>query len=198
MPNWCQNILYLSHKDEALRTRAFRALDRNEFLSVMVPVTEDSRESRIESWGTKWDVRVRMSLMVEDGRIIADFESAWSPPIQAYETLSSKYGFEIVAYYYEHGCGFIGKFTNEEGEMTYDLEEDEDDIPDDIKDVFYENEEEDEDQDQDEDEDDQAYENEDQDQDEDEDEDDSSTEYEDEDDSSTEYEKEDTPEEKQD
>ena len=113
MPNWCQNILYLSHKDEALRTRAFRALDRNEFLSVMVPVTEDSRESRIESWGTKWDVREIdvFEINEPDQTIELQFDTAWSPPLGVYEALMDK-GFYIRAEYVDEGVGFAGEWID--------------------------------------------------------------------------------------
>ena len=35
------------------------------------------------------------------------FDSAWSPPLEAYDTLRDM-GFTIKAYYYEPGMGFAG------------------------------------------------------------------------------------------
>jgi hypothetical protein len=62
----------------------------------------------VNEWGTKWDVGGDgMTCDIEDGRITASFDSAWSPPIQAYEKLT-ELGFSVRAYYYEGGMNFAG------------------------------------------------------------------------------------------
>jgi hypothetical protein len=62
----------------------------------------------VGEWGTKWDVGGDgMTAEIEDGRITASFDSAWSPPIAAYEKLT-ELGFAIRAYYYEGGMCFAG------------------------------------------------------------------------------------------
>ena len=62
----------------------------------------------VAEWGTKWDVGGDgMTAEIEDGRISTSFDSAWSPPIQAYEKLV-ELGFEVRAYYYEGGMCFAG------------------------------------------------------------------------------------------
>ena len=40
------------------------------------------------------------------------FESAWSPPIYAYEKLQAL-GFQVTAYYWEPGMGFCGRFDSD-------------------------------------------------------------------------------------
>jgi hypothetical protein len=64
-------------------------------------------------WGTKWDVGEEGCVtMDEDGLgISASFDSAWAPPIGAYEALVEQ-GFEVVAYYYEPGMCFAGVYDN--------------------------------------------------------------------------------------
>jgi hypothetical protein len=62
----------------------------------------------VNEWGTKWDVGGDgMTCEIENGRISTSFDSAWSPPIQAYEKLVDM-GFSVRAYYYEGGMCFAG------------------------------------------------------------------------------------------
>jgi hypothetical protein len=64
-------------------------------------------------WGTKWDVTAECGVdITDDGRTMtASFESAWSPPCGVYEELVEQ-GYEVVAYYYEPGMGYVGKWDN--------------------------------------------------------------------------------------
>jgi len=72
----------------------------------------------IAEWGTKWDIG-RVSehdplVEIDDGdwpTMTLSFESAWSPPIQAYEKLEAM-GFIITAQYFEPGVGFCGEWKN--------------------------------------------------------------------------------------
>lgn len=64
-------------------------------------------------WGTKWDVGRDGSCEVEGQSLKLSFDSAWSPPIAAYETLESL-GFSILAYYYEPGCSFCGRYQEDQ------------------------------------------------------------------------------------
>jgi len=75
----------------------------------------------VNEWGTKWDVGGDSSYnspveLDEDGRLTLSFDSAWSPPTQAYEKLLDL-GFSIRAYYYESGMGFCGVW--DEGNDDY-------------------------------------------------------------------------------
>jgi hypothetical protein len=137
MPNWCNNVVELAHEDPAMLERAKDALNRGEFLQEFIPVPEDLKitaspgtsdealkaqyESNVAKhgyanwydycvgeWGTKWDVGGDgMTCEIEDGRISTSFDSAWSPPITAYEKLTDL-GFSVRAYYYEGGMCFAG------------------------------------------------------------------------------------------
>ena len=77
------------------------------------------------NWGTKWDIGYRSEHgdrpEIEDGAIRVSFDSAWSPPIAAYEKLEAM-GFDIEAYYYEPGMGFCGEYRdgNDETYQTSD------------------------------------------------------------------------------
>jgi hypothetical protein len=71
----------------------------------------------VNEWGTKWDVGGDgMTCEIENGRISTSFDSAWSPPIQAYEKLVDL-GFSVRAYYYEGGMCFAGVW--EDGDDDY-------------------------------------------------------------------------------
>jgi hypothetical protein len=62
----------------------------------------------VNEWGTKWDIEPYEPVTIqEDGRLTMSFDSAWSPPTQAYEKLLDL-GFSLRAYYYESGMGFCG------------------------------------------------------------------------------------------
>ena len=65
-----------------------------------------------DRWGTKWDVQFDSCEVSEDGlEISGSFESAWAPPCGVYEALVDQ-GYEVVAYYYEPGMCFVGKYDN--------------------------------------------------------------------------------------
>lgn len=65
---------------------------------------------RVAHWGTKWDiVGDDGSCFLEDQFLTLNFDSAWSPPCAAYETLMSL-GFSIDAFYYEPGMAFCGSW----------------------------------------------------------------------------------------
>jgi len=71
----------------------------------------------VNEWGTKWDVGADGNPAQDiPGGLMLGFESAWSPPIGAYEKLTEM-GFTIRAMYYEPGMAFAGSW--EEGSDDY-------------------------------------------------------------------------------
>ena len=80
----------------------------------------------IAEWGTKWDVG-GSDCDAQDipGGLILTFDSAWAPPLHAYEQLLEQ-GFKIQAMYYEPGMAFAGVWEDgsddyyEYGGMTAD------------------------------------------------------------------------------
>jgi len=75
-------------------------------------------EHNINEWGTKWDVGADGQPAIDNdtNTLVLNFDSAWAPPIQAYEKLFYM-GFKILAYYYEPGMAFAGIF--EDGQDEY-------------------------------------------------------------------------------
>ena len=64
---------------------------------------------QVNEWGTKWDVGADGTTDVHpDGKMLhTSFDSAWSPPIAAYEKLTDM-GFTVGAMYYEPGMCYAG------------------------------------------------------------------------------------------
>ena len=151
MPNWCNNVVEISHADPAMIERARKAFNDGRLLNEFIPVPEDlhivagsvgakgspeqnaleaKEKANIEKhgyatwydfcineWGTKWDVGA-------DGNEAEDlepeypgiglrlvFDSAWAPPVGAYDKLEAL-GFSIRAYYYEPGMAFAGIYED--------------------------------------------------------------------------------------
>jgi len=72
----------------------------------------------VENWSTKWDIHefygVDRNYINDDESTIAfGFDSAWSPPIGAYqEFLANNSNVSIRTTYYEGGCDFMGIWDN--------------------------------------------------------------------------------------
>jgi hypothetical protein len=140
MPNWCMNGLTLTHSDPAMIDRVVKgkegllqefipcpqdlidtvsgfvgegqdALDAKQKANVEKYGYTTWYEHNVNEWGTKWDVSAE-NLEREDANTVSlSFESAWSPPIGAYEKLMAL-GFEVEAFYYEPGMQYVGKWCN--------------------------------------------------------------------------------------
>lgn len=118
MPNLCCNVVTLRHADPVMIERAAKAFDRGELLNEFMPLPENLKEDGswydwcIKNWGTKWDVGGDGRDPITDpNQIELSFESAWSPPIEAYRAMEEM-GFEVEAYYYEPGIAFTGCYMN--------------------------------------------------------------------------------------
>jgi len=79
----------------------------------------------VGEWGTKWDIGHgdgydKLTLKdIKNNTVRIGFDSAWSPPIEAYQKLCDM-GFNIRAMFYEGGCCFCGIWEDGE-EESYDI-----------------------------------------------------------------------------
>lgn len=136
MPNWCSNVVEISHEDSAMMDRVVeskdgllqefipcpksllktvaghhsdkrkqRRLERTERRNLLRYGFKNWYDWRLANWGTKWDIEAEIE--EGDGYITLHFDSAWSPPLEAYDTLRDM-GFYIKAYYCEPGVSFAG------------------------------------------------------------------------------------------
>ena len=136
MPNWCSNVLTLTHKDPEQIKRAQKALVEGDLLKEFVPVPQELQETVspapenapsvvydgreytswydfcVSEWGTKWDVDAWSNEVSEDGLTLeCSFDSAWAPPIAWYNKME-ELGFGVTAYYNEPGMAFVGKYQD--------------------------------------------------------------------------------------
>lgn len=65
---------------------------------------------QVANWGTKWDVG-GADAEITDGVLTLSFDSAWSPPVDAYDRLQDL-GFDVEAFYYEPGMAFCGSWIS--------------------------------------------------------------------------------------
>ena len=137
MPNWCYNYVTISGSNDGVR-KIYSKLKSAEDLSNGVfyetigapnlKSKDDWYQHNIEHYGTKWDVEIGDSnyelQTLHDKSIILTFafDSAWSPPLQWCETLSSIYGVSVNITFSEPGSDFYGIHNYNCGEIS-DCEE---------------------------------------------------------------------------
>jgi hypothetical protein len=98
----------------------------------------------VSEWGTKWDVGhgdgygTKLLKDIDKNTVHLGFDSAWSPPIRAYQKMIEM-GFSIRAYYYEGGCAYCGAWEDgidEEYSIDGNSEWVKENIPKEIDDEF--------------------------------------------------------------
>ncbi len=133
MPNWCNNSLSISGPNEDLE-KLLRDADNGEegnfSLEKLVPIPKELSEDwynwRVSNWGTKWDIG-KVDIEKSDEHMSFNFETAWAPPIEAFNTISKNYpnlSFELT--YEEPGMDFCGKAEFQNGlnsDMNYSYSE---------------------------------------------------------------------------
>ena len=133
MPNWCNNTITLTGPKEKITAIYAKAKEDNALLQQLKPMPDalegttspapkegkvqplvDGFDNwydwRVQNWGSKWDVDADNLELSEDGTTIEGwFDSAWAPPIHAYEYfLTDNEDCSIKSYYYEGGMDFAG------------------------------------------------------------------------------------------
>ena len=145
MPNWCNNIVTIEHKNKTAIDRVEKAFVKGELCNEFLPIPEelnntsspnnkngdemknkynyrDWYEFQVNEWGTKWDVGGELSSFERESKkkIELTFDSAWSPPVGLYNKLTEE-GYNVMAYYYEPGVGYAGVYSSELGSQDYSL-----------------------------------------------------------------------------
>jgi len=131
MPNWCSNNITISGPVETIRQLWEDARSGEDFglLQAMAPMpqelegttapSEDGQDWynwRVNNWGTKWDISDEGLEFIDNGDGTASiegwFESAWAPPIGAYERFCDMMdNCDLEASYHEPGMDFAGFWT---------------------------------------------------------------------------------------
>ena len=126
MPNWCENRIKISGSTEKIN-KLWEEVESDGLLNTLRPQPNNLEEYenidwRLQNWGTKWEVNTQ-DLCVEDNGdgtsdIYGDFDSAWSPPIEAYIAFNeADNGCEVEGWYFELGCDFCGLYNSKEGDV---------------------------------------------------------------------------------
>jgi Ferredoxin-like domain in Api92-like protein len=86
-------------------------------------------EWRLSNWGTKWDIDTRhidpLEVSVHDDHSVTVqgyFDSAWSPPVEAFLELRNIEGIVFSLYYYEPGSSFCG-YANQDDDEYFGIDE---------------------------------------------------------------------------
>ena len=123
MPNWCANNIELRHEDPAMIARAVDAFKRGEFLQEFVPVPQPLKDTVAGSFG---DTEQQALLEAQTMNNLSTYGYAnwydfctneWGTKWDVgdedciYEKLVDL-GFDVVAWYFEPGMAFVGKWDN--------------------------------------------------------------------------------------
>ena len=141
MPNWCNNSITIKGSTETIKTLWEEATaEDGGLLNAMVPMpvelegtTAPSEDGvdwyswRVSNWGTKWDVSLEGLGFTDNGdgtaTIEGYFDSAWAPPIDAYNTFCEDMdGVYLEAYYEEGGMCFVGYWDSEGADDHYEYD----------------------------------------------------------------------------
>lgn len=143
MPNWCNNNVEITGPAKTINAIWTAATaEGSGLLDAMVPMPEELKDTvkgsngdavnwydwAVSNWGTKWDVDTEGLEYVDnkDGTatISGYFDSAWAPPIGAYNRfLEANEECSIQASYYEGGMDFGGFYDNGDEEHLEDIRE---------------------------------------------------------------------------
>ncbi|NDB65730.1 MAG: hypothetical protein EB168_08700 [Euryarchaeota archaeon] len=135
MPNWCNNTITIQGPTDTIKP-LWETAKQEGLLQAIKPMPKElegttspaPREGtpqplvdgfdnwydwRVANWGTKWDVDTEGLEYTDNGdgtsSIAGYFESAWSPPIDAYQTFCDDMdNCSLDAYYDEGGMDFAG------------------------------------------------------------------------------------------
>tara|TARA_B100002019_G_C21247277_1_gene589092 strand:- start:757 stop:1383 length:627 start_codon:yes stop_codon:yes gene_type:complete len=137
MPNWCNNTITITGPKDKITKLYETAKKENGLLQAMYPMPKELEDTtspapkegkpqplvdgydnwydwRVQKWGSKWDVDVEGLELDQDGtKITGWFDSAWSPPIGAYEHyLTENEDCSIDSFYEEGGMDFAGNWVD--------------------------------------------------------------------------------------
>ena len=150
MPNWCNNNISISGPTDTIKQLWEDANQEGEaggLLNAMVPMPEALRDTVkgsgeelqevwvdgcnnwydwcVKNWSTKWDVSTEGLEFTDngDGTAVIEgwFDSAWSPPIGAYEKFCDDMdNCDLEASYHEPGMDFAGFWSKDGGDEFLD------------------------------------------------------------------------------
>ena len=141
MPNWCNNNITITGPKKVIdKIEKITKKDKPGLLNYFHPMPKGLRDTTadgskdkamikkygysswydwaVDNWSTKWDVNEfhgveRTELGIDESEISFGFDSAWAPPINAYDKfIEDNSNVTIRATYFEGGCDFMGIWDN--------------------------------------------------------------------------------------
>lgn len=139
MPNWCNNSVTISGPTETIKQLWDDAQTAHEYtitneetgeketkrefglLNAIAPIGDWEYDTAVNAWGTKWDISDEGLEFIDNGDGTAEiagwFDSAWAPPITAYEKFCDDMdNCDITASYFEPGMDFAGFWSTTDGD----------------------------------------------------------------------------------
>ena len=143
MPNWCNNSITITGPKDKITSLYNEAIqDTNGedkgLLHAMMPMPAELNDTtapsedgadwyswRTSNWGTKWEVSSEGLELSEDGTEITGwFDSAWAPPLGAFEHyITENEDVDLVCYYEEPGMDFAGRWHNGDDQYREGIQE---------------------------------------------------------------------------
>ena len=141
MPNWCNNSITIKGSTETIKQLWEDANQEGSgLLNAMVPMPKELEGTTapsdgpnwydwaVSNWGTKWDVSTEGLEFTDNSDGTAEitgwFESAWAPPIEAYNRfLDDMSNCSIDASYHEPGMDFAGFYVDGDDDYLDNLHE---------------------------------------------------------------------------
>ena len=129
MPNWCSNTLTITGDyDTLVQLKPIIDKDEDGLLEAIAPIGEWDYGTAVETWGTKWDVSTEGLDFTDNGdgtaTIQGYMDSAWGPPIDAFQKLADDWdSCYIELMYVEGGMAFVGCWDSEGADDHYEYSE---------------------------------------------------------------------------
>ena len=138
MPNWNSNDITINGPAEKITALWARAQTGHKYingitgqeeetsrlLEAMVPIGEWDYDRAVQTWGTKWDISLEGLQLIEgvDGCSIVGYaDSAWSPPLEAFQTYAAaNEDVYLEIKYFEPGMAFVGVWDSEGGDAYWE------------------------------------------------------------------------------
>jgi hypothetical protein len=130
MPNWCNNSIEIEGPVEKiaalwLLAHRFTPTVEGALLNAMVPIGDWDYDRAVQAWGTKWDIDMQGLEFVDNeqgrARITGWFDSAWSPPLDAFQTYAlANEDVYLELKYFEPGMSFTGVWDSEGGDAYWE------------------------------------------------------------------------------
>ena len=143
MPNWCSNSLVVYGDKESLNNFNNGLVSIDGYPSILLsyfprPEFRDTNNHEtkydnqtynlenfgaidwydwsVDNWGTKWGDCNTLLILSNDKCLEYSFDTAWSPPIEGIQHISSKFPtLTFMLFYSEQGMGFMGHFIVSNG-----------------------------------------------------------------------------------